>query len=58
MSMKTFIWGGMFAGSGIGSILPLLWDAGVLSMSSIVLSAVGGIVGIWAGYTLAKSLGL
>lgn len=58
MTMKTFIWGGMFAGSGIGSILPLLWGASALSMSSVILSAVGGIAGIWVGYTLAKSMGL
>lgn len=58
MSMKTFIWGGMFAGSGIGSIVPLLWGASALSLSSVVLSAVGGIAGIWAGYQAGKSLGL
>jgi hypothetical protein len=55
--MKTFIWGGMFAGSGIGSMLPLLWGESALSMSSVVLSAVGGALGIWAGYHIAKILG-
>ena len=58
MSMKTFIWGGMFVGSGIGSVVPLLWGASALSMSSLILSAVGGVAGIWTGYQMGKSMGL
>lgn len=57
MTMKTFIWGGMFAGSGIGSVLPYLWGDSALSMPSVILSAVGGVLGIWAGYQLGKYLG-
>ena len=52
-----YIWGGMFAGSGIGSVLPLLWGDNALSLSSIVLTFVGGILGIIAGYRLGKYLG-
>ncbi len=48
----------MFAGSGIGSVVPLLWGASAFSLSSVVLSAVGGIAGIWAGYHVGKSLGV
>jgi len=57
MNMKTFIWGGMFAGSGMGSVLPLLWGDSALSMSSIILTFVGGILGIWAGYSFGKYFG-
>lgn len=58
MSRKTFIWGGLFIGSTIGSIMPNLWGSGMLSMSGIILSAVGGIIGIWAGLKLASLLDL
>jgi hypothetical protein len=56
--MKTFIWGGMFAGSAVGSLLPLLWGDSALSLSSVILSGVGGIGGIWGGYVLAKYIGI
>lgn len=58
MSMKTFIWGGMFAGSGLGSVLPLLWGASPVSMTSVILTFVGGVVGIWAGFQLGKYFGV
>lgn len=54
MSMKSCIWGGMFVGSTIGSFVPLLWGGDVLSMSSIVLTAVGGVLGVWGGYSMGK----
>jgi hypothetical protein len=50
MSRKTLIWIGMTAGSTIGAYAPLLWGASALSFSSIVLSAVGGITGIYLGF--------
>lgn len=53
MSRKTAIWGGMMVGSTIGSFLPLLWGDSALSMSSILLSAVGGVLGIWGGLRLS-----
>lgn len=54
MSMKTFIWGGMFLGSGLGSIIPLVWGDSALSFNSIVLSFIGGIFGVIVGYQLGK----
>lgn len=57
MDMKIYIWGGMFAGSGIGSLIPLLWGDSALSFSSVILTFVGGIIGIWAGYQIGKDLG-
>jgi hypothetical protein len=58
MNMKIYIWGGMFAGSGIGSLVPLLWGENSLSLSSVVLTFLGGVVGIWAGYQIGKDLGV
>jgi hypothetical protein len=57
MNMKTFIWGGMFIGTGIGGALPLLWGASAFSFTAVILTFVGGILGIWIGYRLAKYLG-
>ena len=52
---KKFIWIGMFVGSTIGNMLPLLWGGDAISVSGVLLSLLGGIVGIWAGYRLGQS---
>jgi hypothetical protein len=52
--MKSLVWIGLVVGSTIGSLMPLLWGAGMFSFSSVVLSAVGGIAGIYAGYKLSQ----
>lgn len=44
------IWFWMFVGSLIGSFLPDLWGAGLLSLQSFALGAVGALLGIWIGY--------
>jgi len=49
----------MFAalvGSTIGGCVPSLWGAGGFSMTAMILSAVGGLIGIWAGYKLSQRL--
>jgi hypothetical protein len=56
VSSKKLIWLGFFVGSTVGGMLPSMWGADMLSISGIVLSLVGGVLGIWAGYRLAKSL--
>ncbi|HVW71648.1 MAG TPA: hypothetical protein VHB93_00665 [Candidatus Paceibacterota bacterium] len=54
MSRKTLVWGGMIVGSSVGGLLPYLWgNYNFFSFSSVVLTAVGGIVGIWIGWKLA-----
>ncbi|HEY4517535.1 MAG TPA: hypothetical protein VJI74_01450 [Candidatus Paceibacterota bacterium] len=52
--MKQLVWIGMFIGSTVGSFIPALWGAGVLSFSSLIFGAAGGIVGIWLGYKLSQ----
>ena len=44
----------MFVGSTIGGLIPELWGEGFLSFSSIILTAVGGIIGIWAGFKISN----
>lgn len=51
--MKTLVMSGMIIGSTLGSYLPVLWGADVLSMSSVLFGAIGGFAGIWAGYKIA-----
>jgi uncharacterized membrane protein YeaQ/YmgE (transglycosylase-associated protein family) len=53
MSTKSYVWVGMVVGSFIGSVIPDIWGAGMFSFSSLVLSAVGAIVGIYFGFKLA-----
>ena len=47
---------GMIVGSLAGGYLPVLWGGSVFSMSSILLSAVGGLAGIWLGFRIARRL--
>ena len=53
MNPKTLIWIGVFVGSTVGGAIPMLWGSSTFSMSSIVLSTVGGIAGIWAGWKVS-----
>jgi hypothetical protein len=54
MGLKTYTWGGMMIGSTIGGLIPLIWGASALSMSSIIFSGIGAIAGIYAGYKFAQ----
>lgn len=54
MSTKTCVWLGFFIGSTIGSYLPLLFGQDFFSLWSVILSAIGGLLGIWAGYRLGE----
>jgi len=53
---KKFVWIGLFVGSTAGNLAPLLWGGDAISVSGVVLSIVGGILGIWVGYRWAQSL--
>ncbi len=44
----------MAIGSTVGSFIPTLWGAGFLSISSVLLTAVGGILGIWIGWRMSN----
>ncbi len=53
---KKLVWIGMFVGSTIGNMLPLVWGGDALSISGFLLSLLGGIAGIWVGYRWGQSL--
>ena len=52
-SMQGRIWIGVLIGSTIGGLIPELWGGDMLSYSGVLLSAVGGFVGLWAGYKMS-----
>lgn len=52
MTPKRFIMIATVIGSSVGSAIPLLWGDSYLSMTSVLLTAVGGFAGIWIGYKL------
>ena len=54
MTPKRVILFCALVGSTLGGCVPGLWGAGGLSMSSVILSAVGGLIGIWVGVKLSR----
>lgn len=54
MESNKLIWLGMGLGGFIGSFVPYIWGASSLSISSIIFTAIGGILGIWIGYKLGQ----
>lgn len=54
MSQKTLVWIGLSVGSVVGGYLPVMWGGDLFSFSSIVLSTIGGFLGIWAGFKLGQ----
>jgi hypothetical protein len=53
---KKFMWAGFFLGSTIGGLVPAIWGDDIFSVWGIVLSLVGGIAGIWAGYRVFERI--
>jgi hypothetical protein len=54
MSSKTLIWIFLFIGSTVGGAIPMLWGDSFFGMWSVVLTAVGGIAGIYVGFKLGN----
>ena len=44
----------MTVGSLAGGYLPALWGGDAISFSGLILSTVGGLVGIWFGYRFGE----
>lgn len=55
MNQKSLIWVGMTAGSVIGGYVPMLWGGSLFSFSSVLLTAMGGIFGIYLGFKIGSS---
>jgi uncharacterized membrane protein YeaQ/YmgE (transglycosylase-associated protein family) len=51
--MQSRIWLGILIGSTIGSFIPELWGADMISYSSLLLSGVGAFAGLWVGYKMS-----
>jgi hypothetical protein len=53
MDRSKLIWLGVFVGGAVGSYIPALWGSSLLSISSILLSGLGSIVGIWVAFKIS-----
>jgi len=51
--MQSRIWLGIFIGSTIGGLVPELWHANLFSYSSVFLSGIGALAGMWLGYKMS-----
>ena len=54
MSDKAVVMIAMSIGSLVGSYAPMLFGVSMLSMTSLVGGAIGGIIGIYVGYKLVN----
>jgi len=45
---------GLIVGSTLGGLIPSLWGSGFISFSAVILTAIGGIVGIYIGFKLGS----
>lgn len=46
---------GMAVGSTIGAYAPMLWGGSLFSITSVALSVIGGLAGIWGAWKLTQS---
>jgi hypothetical protein len=51
---QELIWIGATVGSTLGGFVPSLWHASMFSMWGLVLSTIGGLVGIWIGWRIGQ----
>lgn len=54
MERSKLVWFGLFVGGAIGGYVPMLWGAGLISMSSIIFSGIGSFIGIYLGFKLGE----
>jgi hypothetical protein len=54
MESKSLIWIFLFVGSTVGGFVPMLWGDSFFGLWSVVLTAVGGIIGIYIGFKLGN----
>lgn len=47
---KMFMWTAIIIGGAIGGWIPSLWDASMFSMSGVIGSAAGSILGLWIAF--------
>jgi predicted MFS family arabinose efflux permease len=49
MRSNSSVWIGILVGSTIGGFLPELWGGSAFSYTSVLLSGVGVLLGLWVG---------
>jgi predicted MFS family arabinose efflux permease len=54
VNAKALIMIGLVTGSALGGYVPALWGAGGITLTSVLFSGVGGLLGIWAGYKISR----
>ncbi|MEI9966875.1 MAG: hypothetical protein WDN67_04600 [Candidatus Moraniibacteriota bacterium] len=54
--MRSLVFLFLFIGSTLGGFVPLLWGGSAFSVSSVLWSGIGGVLGIALGYHLGRSL--
>jgi hypothetical protein len=54
VTTRQWIWLGAIVGSTLGGFLPALWHASMFSVSGLLFSTIGGLVGIWAGWKIGR----
>ena len=53
---KKLIFFFLFVGSTLGGYLPLLWGDSVLSVSSVIFSGLGGLLGVYVGFKIGQQI--
>jgi len=54
MSSKLIVYFFLFVGSMAGAYIPKIWGAGLFSISSLIFSSIGAIIGIIIGLKLTE----
>jgi hypothetical protein len=54
MQTKSLVWIGAGIGSTVGSLIPMLWGADMLSFSSIIFGGLGAVAGIYVFFKLGQ----
>lgn len=56
MSGKSLVMLGFIIGSVVGGYLPELFGIGSISMTGVITSAVGGVIGIYIAFKLSSDM--
>lgn len=54
MDTKKVIWVGMIVGSFLGGFIPTLFGVSSVGITTVITTAIGGFLGIWAGFTMTR----
>jgi predicted MFS family arabinose efflux permease len=50
MGSRALVWVAIFIGSTIGGAIPTLWGGEMLTYTSLLLSGIGALVGLWIAH--------